>query len=91
MIGKELSNILEEVETSIWELEALEIGPLYFTMGGFRAANKIFISTLLERMWLHTQELSQKEKEELAAKAGEEIKDLVKRYTGINTEELYFH
>lgn len=91
MIGKRISPILEEIESTLWEFEANRgIKPEY-TIEGFRAATKIFMSVLMDKIW----ELQQDEKIEMqdrinmVTKAGEEVRALVKRYTDIDCHELY--
>ena len=51
MIGKQLSPILEEIENTLWEFEMRNFGNPQFTDEGFRAALKIFMSAILDKMW----------------------------------------
>lgn len=87
-IGKELSPILEEIESSL--LEFAEYKP-EFTTEGFRAAIFIFQSALLDKMF----ELQEKEKmsledsEIMAKNLGEELRNTVYRFTGIDTHKLF--
>lgn len=91
MIGKKLSPILEEIENTIWEFEANKGGPPLYTDDGFRASLKIFMSTMIDKMYLLQKKEGIKldDNGKMAFKLGEEIKKLVKTYTNIDTYELY--
>lgn len=91
MIGKRLSPILEEIENTLWEFEAnVGIKP-EFTDVGFRAGIKIFMTVLMDRIWelQEDETISIEDRGNMARKAGEDIRQLVKTYTGIDTMELY--
>ena len=89
--GVILSPILEDLEITLLAFEE-EIGtkPEY-SIEGFRAATKIFMSVVMDKMW----ELQEKEnidiqiRKDMAIKAGEEIKKLIKTYCNIDTYTLY--
>ena len=91
MLGEELNPLLEEIEDVILDFE-YECGqkPNY-SLSAFRAAIKIFMSALLDKMWdLQVEEkISQEDRENMATKAGEELRKLVKTYTNIDTFDLY--
>lgn len=91
MVGRKLSPILQELEMVLLEHEAnLSTKPEY-TIGGFRAAIKIFMSVMLDKMWeLQVKEnMEQPDRENMAVKLGEEIRKLVKTYVNIETYDLY--
>jgi len=90
-LGETLSPILTELEDALWEMEATIAEKPCYTDKGFRGACKIFMSVLLDRMYeLQIKEnISQEDKELMATKAGEEVRALVKTYTGIDTHTLY--
>lgn len=48
MIGKKLSPVLEEMETTLWEYEAFNGAKPNYTLEGFRASTKIFMSALVD-------------------------------------------
>ncbi len=87
-IGKKLSHILVEIEETL--LESYGTKP-DFTDEGFRAAVFIFSSALMDKMY----ELQDKEdipfesKKDMAMQCGVEIRELVKRFSDIDTHELY--
>jgi len=87
-IGKELSPILQEIESSL--LEFSDYKP-EFTKEGFRASIFIFQSALMDKMYeLQTkQEMPNDECELMAKNLGEELRNTIFRFTGIDTHELF--
>ena len=91
MIGKRLSPTLHEIEEVLWEFEANTPDKPNYTDEGFRAGIKIFMSVMLDKMW----ELQEKEnldlvdRENMADKLGNDIRNIVKTYTDIDTHKLY--
>ena len=57
MIGKKISPILVEIENTLWEFESNKGVKPEYTDEGFRSATKIFMSTIMDKMW----ELQEKE------------------------------
>jgi len=91
MIGEQISPVLKEIEDTLWEFEA-NIGlPPEYTKEGFQAAIKIFMSTLMDKMWALQEEedMELSTRKAMATKAGEEIKNIVKKYTNIDTTKFY--
>lgn len=90
-IGEKLAPILVEIEDTIWEFDAAEIGRPNYPIEAFRASIKIFMSVLMDKMWeLQCNEtLSFEDRCNMAQKAGEDLRKLVKIYTDIDTIELY--
>ena len=91
MIGGKLSPILEEIEGTLFEFEAEDLGQPLYTEGGFRAAVKIFMSVVMDRLW-NMQELTDMtldERLDMTEEAGLDIKKLIMKYTGIDTHTLY--
>ncbi len=91
MIGKKLSPVLSEIEATLLEYEANIGHKPEYTIDGFRAATKIFMSVLMDKIW----ELQQDEKFDMqdrlnmVQKAGDDVRNLIKTYTDIDTFELY--
>jgi len=91
MIGKQISPILEEIEGTLLEFEANRGIKPEFTIEGFRAGVKIFMSVMMDKMW----ELQEKEsmdmgvREKMAENLGKEVRALVKTYVDLDTHELY--
>ena len=92
MIGEKLSPVLEEIENALWEFEFdyPHIKPEY-TTDGFRAACKIFMSAMLDKMYenMQVKGISQEEAELEAQQLGQELRQLVLEHTGIDTVDLY--
>ena len=92
MIGQKLSDILSEIEETLWEFEFNhpDQKPNY-TTEGFRASIKIFMSALLDKMWeLQSDEhMDIDTRMKMAEKAGHEIRKIVKIYTDIDTHQLF--
>lgn len=87
-IGKELSPILEEIENTLLDLAAYK--PEY-TTAGFRAAIFIFQSAVMDKMYeLQTkQEMPNEQCELMTKNLGEELRNTIFRFTGIDTHELF--
>lgn len=88
--GEKLSPVLSEIEDAI--LDHLTDFPgerPRYTMEGFNAAVNIFVDVILDKMWLFgdangwTQEM----RRAFATQCGNDIRGLVKRYTGIDTHK----
>ena len=91
MIGKKLSPILEEIEYTLWEFEANGGLKPNYTTEGFRAATKIFMSALTDKIWelQQSEKIEMKDRINMAQKAGEDMRTLIKTYTDIDCHELY--
>lgn len=91
MIGKQLSNLLVDIEQRLWEFEFDTPDQPEYTDAAFRAVCKIFMSALMDKMW----DLQEKEGIEIedritmAVNAGNDISRLVKTYTDIDTFKMY--
>ncbi len=90
-IGEILSPILEEIEITLWEYEANNESKPGYSKEGFRAATKIFMSALMDKMYYLQQDenISMDDRCNMAEKAGSEFRKLIKTYTGIDCYELY--
>jgi hypothetical protein len=91
MIGKRISPILEEIETTLLEFESNGGLKPDYGIGGFRAAIKIFVSVLMDKMWELQQDesITIEDRINMAQKAGEDVRKLVKTYTNIDCHKLY--
>lgn len=90
-IGQKISPILGEIEDTLWEYEARNFGAPEFTDDGFRAALKIFMSVLMDKMWRlqGNENMDQKDREMMAQKLGNELRNIVKVYTDVDTYKIY--
>lgn len=91
MIGKNISPILVEIETALWEFDIQNGFKTEYTEDGFRAAIKIFMSVIMDKMWelQETESIDMKDRENMACKAGEDLRSLIKTYTGVDCHDLY--
>lgn len=90
MIGHDISLILEEIEDTLWKFDLTGQKPDY-TKDGFRAAIKIFMSVLMDKIWELQQDekIDMEDRINMVQKAGEDVRQLVKTYTDIDTHDLY--
>jgi len=90
--GEGLSKILVNLEEGIWDHEAdFPNDKPDYTEDGFRAATKIFMSTLMDKMW----EYQEREKLpidwrlKMAETYGQKIRNMIKEATGLDMWEIY--
>jgi hypothetical protein len=90
-IGQKISPILEEIENTLWEFEAFNGSKPEYTEAGFRAATKIFMSVIMDKMWeLQDKEnITLEDRGNMAVNAGEAVREFVKTYTNIDMHDLY--
>ena len=91
MIGEKISPILAEIEDTLWEFEAnAGIKPSY-TEEGFRAAIKIFMSVMMDKIWelQEDEKISMEDRMKMVEKCGQDVRNIVKTYTDIDTHDLY--
>ena len=91
MIGEEISEVLVDIEDTLWEFEGYSGAKPNYTMNGFRAALKIFMSAVMDKMWelQEDENMNTDDRENMANKAGEDIKTFISTYTNIDTHKLY--
>lgn len=91
MIGKKLSGVLHEIELALLEFEANVARPPEYTDEGFRAAVKIFMSAILDKMWKlqEDEDIDIDARTDMATKLGNELRNIVRVYTNIDTHNLY--
>ena len=91
MIGKKLSPILSEIESALIEYELNINRPPQYTDEGFRASVKIFLSVMLDKMWKLQEDegIDINTRADMAEKLGNELRNIVRIYTNIDTHNLY--
>jgi hypothetical protein len=89
MIGQQLSPILDELENCILEHNAFN--PPEYDDGAMRASLTIMMSVLMDKMWKLQEEenIPLNVRMDMAKQAGNEIRELVKKYTNIDTFDLF--
>lgn len=87
MVGEKLSPVLVEIEETLWESE----GKPEFTFEGFRAATKIFMDVIMDKIWeLQVDEkIDMETREAMAVKCGEDLRKLIKTYTNLDSFDFY--
>jgi hypothetical protein len=90
-IGEKISPILAEIENTLWEFEYHQGTKPGYTIEGFRAAIKIFMSVMMDKIWELQQDekISMDDRIKMVEKCGYDVRDIVRIYTGIDTYELY--
>lgn len=88
MIGTKLNPILIEIEGLI--IEQYGEKPDY-SLDAFRAASQIFLSVFLDKLFDRQDELNMTldDRSEQATAAGLELRELIRKYTNIDTHSLY--
>jgi len=91
MIGKELSTVLVGIEKALWDFDLNGKSKPEYTTEGFRAATKIFMSALMDKIWnLQSNEnMDIDDRVKMVEKAGSDIRNVIKIYTDIDTHDLY--
>lgn len=87
---KELERILVATEEMFFFLDATEIKP-DFSNVALRCASKIFASVLMDKLYeLQTkEEMPLDDKCKMATKCGEDIRQLIKTYTNLDSYDFY--
>jgi len=90
-IGQKISPVLVEIEDALWEFEFYSGYKPDYTIDGFRAATKIFMSVLMDKIWeLQSDEkIPMEDRMKMVEKAGNDVRNLIKTYTDIDTHKLY--
>ena len=89
--GDMFSTVMSASLTAIEEaLLGLDVR-IEFSDDAFRAALLIFQRAVLDKMWelQESENMSQEDRGNMAENCGLELRNIVKRYTGIKTTELY--
>ena len=91
MIGEKISPILTEIEDTLWEFEANVGSQPQYTIEGFRAGIKIFMSVIMDKMWnlQENETLTMEDRIKMVEKVGQDVRKLVKTFTDIDTHDLY--
>ena len=92
MIGEKLSPILETMDDACWDFKLAQPNTKPdFTTNGFRAAISIFMFAMMDKSFenMEIKGLTQAEANLEATKLGQELRQMVLQYTGIDTFDLY--
>ena len=88
MIGKKLQPILNEIEGTILELNGVKLN---YPKESMRSSTQIFLSVLMDKMndKQIKDGLSLEHSCEMATRCGEELRGLIKTYTGFDSLKFY--
>ena len=84
--------ILKEIEMGLWEHDfRVDEGaePYTYDDEATRACLKIFMSAMLWKLWDNKDGKNIEDKVRLVEEMGNDIKNLIMKYTGIDTHKLY--
>jgi hypothetical protein len=86
--GNVIKDILVDVEKLMW-MKSGEI--IDYGDDGFRASTVIFMTTLMDRMWVlqEKEDLPIEDRKNMGEKVGHELRKLVKTFTDIDTFNFY--
>jgi len=91
-IGQKFTPILEEIEAALWEFEyeMPNTRPVYDGTA-LRSASKIFLSTLLDKMWTKQEQydMPQKQREEMVLYIGTAFQELIEEATDLDSTKFY--
>lgn len=90
-IGERLSPILVEIEETLWEHEATLATKPEYTLAGFRAAAKIFMSAMMDYTYSRNAAIGMNMGQMTAdvENLGKEVRGIILKYTGIDSVKLY--
>jgi hypothetical protein len=91
MIGEKISPILVEIEETLWEFEYYNGTKPNYTIEGLRASIKIFMSTMMDKIWELQEEekIDPEDRVKMVEKLGNDVRNIVKTYVNIDTHDLY--
>lgn len=87
------AEILNEIENGLWEhdlrVDENIAAPYSYTHESFRACLKIFMSGMMWKLWENTEGMEIPKRAGKAEEMGNEIRNMILKYTGIDSHELY--
>lgn len=91
-IGAFFAPMLEHMEDTLWSYELYAPNmPPHYSNESFRAIIKLFMSAMMDRIWdlQEGEEMDIEDRVAMVERCGQELRKLVKVYTGIDSQELY--
>lgn len=90
-LGVQISPVLVEIEMALWEMEFAVGEKPEYTDEGFRAAAKIFMSAMMDKMvnMQNSDKMSIDDRCKMATKLGSDLRQLIKTYADIDMHEAY--
>jgi len=90
-LGVQISPVLVEIENALWDHDFYVELPIQIPIEGFKAAMKIMMSAMTDKAWalMEAEQIPQQQREEMITACGNDFRMLIKKYTGIDTHDLY--
>lgn len=91
-IGVRLSPVLESIEDALWNWEYYgNDGKPDYTPEGFRGIVKIFMSGMMDKIWelQEGEDIDFDDRVAMVEKCGQDVRNLIKTYTNIDTFNFY--
>lgn len=91
-LGAWLAPTLEQIEDTLWSYELyVPNTPPHYSNESFRAIIKLFMSAMMDKIWdlQEGEEMESEDRLAMVERCGQELRKLVKVYTGIDSQELY--
>jgi len=91
-LGQEITKSLVNLETILWTMDANHPNTRHeFPIEAVRAASKILMSVLMDRMYTHQEKGNTRFNKKIQAVQyfANELRSIMKQATGIDTHDLY--
>lgn len=90
-IGQKLSPILKEIEDTLWQHEFTLGTQFQYEDGAIKSSCKILMSVIMDKMWdlQQGENIDFEDRVNMAQKLGEDLRKLIKTYTGLDTHDFY--
>lgn len=91
-IGEYIEPMMASMEDALWSFEMyMPNTPYGFSQESFRAAVKIFMAAMMDRIWALQEEegMALEDRMAMVEKCGKDVSALVKTFTNIDTKKLY--
>lgn len=90
-VGESIQDVLFEIENLIIERDAANPTPPIYPDAALRSSLKILMSVIMDRMWKlqEAESIDFQTRCNMAQKCGEEMRQLIKTYTGIDSFDMY--
>lgn len=91
MIDLEFTDLILQLEAKIMDHDNIKGTPPNYSIEEFRAITKIFMSAMMDKMYLADSNsgVSFETMKEKAHNCGTELRELIIKYTGMDTHDFY--
>lgn len=90
-LTEKITPILIEIESAMIDYDYYVQKPYNFDNDAFRAITKMFLNALLDKMWAlqESEMMEMSDRCNMSENAGNELRKLIKTFTGIDSYEFY--